>query len=307
MTSIAIMNAKGGVGKSTLTMAIAETLAVFHNKSVLLIDADAQMNLSLMLMPPEALTEAKKAGRSIAAWLAGNVLSYARTDWRECVIGGISDVDDARTLAIMPGDMDMTFVEREIAARGALARARQACRQLLNEAEEFVDFVVADCPPGISIVTECWLRECDWHLIPIKPDILAVSGMEYLRRFRTQDPQLGFAAHLGVLINMKDMRSPVDQMTHDYLSNDTSLSCFTSAIPLIGHIQKAALFVREERSYQNKYPGNAGQALREVTAEILARVSKEEAAPEPEAAAEPSATAEPSAAPADAPPVSAEA
>ena len=128
MTSIAIMNAKGGVGKSTLTMAIAETLAVFHNKSVLLIDADAQMNLSLMLMPPEALTKVKKAGRSLAAWLAGNVLGYARTDWRECVIGGISDVDDARSLAIMPGDMDMTFVEREIAAKSALMRARQACR-----------------------------------------------------------------------------------------------------------------------------------------------------------------------------------
>jgi len=295
------MNAKGGVGKSTLTMAIAETLAVFHNKSVLLIDADAQMNLSLMLMPPEALTESKKAGRSLAAWLAGNVLGYARTDWRECVIGGISDVDDARSLAIMPGDMDMTFVEREIAAKSALMRARQACRRLLDEAEEFVDFVMADCPPGISVITECWLRECDWHLIPIKPDILAVSGMEYLRRFRTQNPQLGFAAHLGVLINMKDTRSPIDQMTHEYLSKESDLRCFASAIPMIGHIQKAALFVREERSYQNKYPGAAGQALRDVTAEILERISAE-AVPEPEILPEPEAVPEP----ADAPPASVE-
>ena len=274
MTSIAIMNAKGGVGKSTLTMAIAETLAVYHEKSVLLIDADAQMNLSLMVMQPEKLNAARHGGQSIAAWLSSQVVSYARSDWRSCVISGISDVDDAeKFLFIIPGDMDMTLVEREIASRNALSRARQACRWLLDEASQAVDFVLVDCAPGISTVTECWLRECDWHLIPIKPDILAVSGMEYLRLFRQRNPGLGFASHLGVLVNMKDMRSPTDQMTHEFLSKDESLRCFASAIPLIQHIQKAALFMKEKRSYQNKYPGDAGRALRDVTAEIIKRAS----------------------------------
>ena len=189
MTSIAIMNAKGGVGKSTLTMAIAETLAVYHEKSVLLIDADAQMNLSLMVMPPEKLNAARQAGQSIAAWLSSYAVTYQRSDWRTYVLGDISDVDDAKRLYILPGDMDMTLVEREIAARNALGRARQACRWLLDEASQAVDFIIVDCAPGISTVTECWLRECDWHLIPIKPDILAVSGMEYLRVFRQRNPK----------------------------------------------------------------------------------------------------------------------
>jgi chromosome partitioning protein len=268
------MNAKGGVGKSTLTMAIAETLSVYHEKSVLLIDADAQMNLSLMVMPPEKLNAARHAGQSIAAWLSSHVVSYSRSDWRGCVISDISDVDDATKLFIIPGDMDMTLVEREIAARGALGRARQACRWLLDEASQAVDFILVDCAPGISTVTECWLRECDWHMIPIKPDILAVSGMEYLRLFRQRNPGLGFASHLGVLVNMKDMRSPTDQMTHEFLSKDESLRCFPSAIPLIQHIQKAALFMKDKRSYQNKYPGEAGRALRDVTAEMIKRTSE---------------------------------
>ncbi len=268
------MNAKGGVGKSTLTMAIAETLSVWHEKSVLLIDADAQMNLSLMVMPPEKLNAARHGGQSIAAWLSSFVVTFQRTEWRNCVIGDISDVDDVSKMFIIPGDMDMTLVEREIAARGALGRARQACRWLLDEASEAVDFVLVDCAPGISTVTECWLRECDWHLIPIKPDILAVSGMEYLRLFRQRNPGLGFASHLGVLINMKDMRSPTDQMTHEFLSKDDGLRCFPAAIPLIQHIQKAALFLKEKRSYQNKYPGDAGRALREVTKEMIRRVSE---------------------------------
>ena len=276
MTSIAIMNAKGGVGKSTLTMAIAETLAVYHEKSVLLIDADAQMNLSLMLMPPEKLNAARHAGQSIASWLSSFVVTFSRSDWRNCVISDISDVDDTeKKLFIIPGDMDMTLVEREIAARGALGRARQACRWLLDEAAQAVDYILVDCAPGISTVTECWLRECDWHLIPIKPDILAVSGMEYLRLFRQRNPGLGFASHLGVLINMKYMRSPTDQMTHVFLSKDEILRCFPAAIPMIGHIQKAALFMKDKRSYQNKYPGDAGKALREVTAELIKRSAEQ--------------------------------
>jgi chromosome partitioning protein len=269
------MNAKGGVGKSTLTMAIAETLAVYHGKSVLLIDADAQMNLSLMVMPPEKLNDAQRDGQSITAWLTSHVLTYSRVNWSVCAIGEISDIDEAKKLFILPGDMDLTLVEREIAAKGAFPRARQACRQLLNEASDRVDFILADCAPGISVMTECWLRECDWHLIPIRPDILAVSGMEYLRRFREHDPAQGFAAHLGVLVNMKDVRSPVDQMTHDFLAKDADLQCFATAIPLIQHIQKAALFMKDKRSYQNKYPAEAGQALRDVTSELLRRVSKD--------------------------------
>ncbi len=271
------MNAKGGVGKSTLTMAIAETLAVYHDKSVLLIDADPQMNLSLMVMPPEKLEASRRGGVSIGAWLASHVLTYTRADWHDCTIADVSDVDDASKLLIMPGDMDLTLLDRKISAKGSFGVARQACRQFLDEAKHWVDLILVDCAPGISVVTECWLRECDWHLIPVKPDILAVSGIDYLKRFKEHDPELGFAAHLGVLVNMMDTRSPVDRMTHDFLAREPDLRCFAAAIPLIHHIQKAALFMKDKRSYQNKYPAEAGQALKDVTSELLSRVSKQAA------------------------------
>jgi chromosome partitioning protein len=255
-------------------MAIAETLAVYHDKSVLLVDADAQMNLSLMVMPPEKLEACRAGGVSIAAWLASHVLTYTRKDWEDCTAGDISDVDDATRLLIMPGDMDLTLVDRKISAIGAFDAARQACRRFLDEAAQWVDFILVDCAPGISVVTECWLRECDWHLIPVKPDILAVSGIDYLKRFKAHNPELGFAEHLGVLVNMLDTRSPVDRMTHDFLAKETDLRCFEAAIPLVHHIQKAALFLKEKRSYQNKYPAEAGQALRNAAAELLSRAAK---------------------------------
>ena len=57
--SIAVMNTKGGVGKSTVVMALAETLSAFHRKNVLVIDSDSQTSISTMLI--KATTTAASA------------------------------------------------------------------------------------------------------------------------------------------------------------------------------------------------------------------------------------------------------
>ena len=59
--TITVMNAKGGVGKSTLVLALAETLANDHGKKILVIDSDAQASVSHMLLPQDRL-EAVQAG-----------------------------------------------------------------------------------------------------------------------------------------------------------------------------------------------------------------------------------------------------
>jgi chromosome partitioning protein len=253
-------------------MALAETLSAYHGKSILLIDADGQMSLSLMVMPVDTLNYKREAGHSIAGWLTSTVLSSETVDWRTLVAEQVSDIDKSKNLFILPGDMDLTLVEREIVAQDAITSLRRSCRQLLAEARQQVDLILVDCAPGISVVTECWLRECDWHIVPAKPDILAVSGMEYLKRFKQRDPELGFATHLGVIINMKDMRSQSDHVMHDLLRDKRELRCFRSAVPLVPHIQKAAMFTQEKRSYQNKYPGEAGAAFRDIATELLGRL-----------------------------------
>ena len=54
--TIAVMNTKGGVGKSTLVLGLAETLSAKFGKNVLIIDSDAQASVSLMLMSAGNLT-----------------------------------------------------------------------------------------------------------------------------------------------------------------------------------------------------------------------------------------------------------
>ena len=63
--TITVMNAKGGVGKSTLVFALAETLSTYHGKSILVIDADAQASVSHLLTRQPQLEAAQSAGRTI--------------------------------------------------------------------------------------------------------------------------------------------------------------------------------------------------------------------------------------------------
>ena len=73
--TIAVMNAKGGVGKSTVVMALAETLSTFHKKSVLVIDSDSQTSMSIMVMHMSRWEELEKAKRTLVDYLAAVTLA----------------------------------------------------------------------------------------------------------------------------------------------------------------------------------------------------------------------------------------
>ncbi|MGI9424120.1 MAG: ParA family protein [Hyphomicrobiaceae bacterium] len=272
MTSIVVMNAKGGVGKSTLTMALAETLTYHNNKSVLLIDADGQMSLSLMMASGQQLAERRSAEMTLVGYFARSVLDDEHVDWPQYVISNASDVEETNGLFLLPGELDLPLLEREIAAQGRIPQTRAAARTILEEAKKYVDYVLVDCAPGISVATETWLRECEFHLVPVKPDFLAVSGLEYLRRFRSRNPEMGFAEHLGVLVNMVDRFSSDDYAMESHLRADDSLRCFQQTIPLAPHLQKAALYSQDPRMYLTKYAGDVGAALRSVTNEFQAKI-----------------------------------
>ncbi|MEM7748251.1 MAG: ParA family protein [Pseudomonadota bacterium] len=272
MTSIVVMNAKGGVGKSTLTMALAETLTYHKNKSVLLIDADGQMSLSLMVAPGDDLITRRTNELNLVGYLARSVLDNEHVEWPQYVMSNVSDVEDNKGLYLIPGELDLPLLEREIAAQGKIPQTRAAARRILEEAKKYVDYVLVDCAPGISVATETWLRECEYHLVPVKPDFLAVSGLEYLRRFRSRNPEMGFAQHLGVVLNMVDRMSGDDQIIQQHLREETELNCFTQTIPLAPHLQKAALFSQDPRMYITKYAGDIGVNLRALTDEFQARL-----------------------------------
>lgn len=271
--SIAVMNTKGGVGKSTLVLALAETLSAYHGKNVLVIDSDAQSSVSSMLTSVANLHRLQSDGLTLVDHLVARVIQGGSPDWSRIVIRDVGDVDDARTVFLIPSDMQLTLFEREISKEGLHAALRSAIAHLLDDVRSVFDVVLIDCPPGLSVLTECWLRETDFHVSPTKADYVSVCGLDVFRRFKALNPEMGFAENLGVIINMKDANSIVEHEYHRWLAENPENAVFSGVIPRSQALQDAAQFRIEDRSYFAKYPGFVGDAIRSLTVELLDRLA----------------------------------
>jgi chromosome partitioning protein len=276
--TIAMMNTKGGVGKSTLVLAISETLSAEFGKNVLVIDTDAQASVSLMLLTAGNLNKLQVEGLTIVDLLVTNVLKDQPVDWSRFAVSGVSDVEEARTVYLIPSDMQLTLFEREVAKEKLLTRMRLAVGALLTSVRGVFDVVLIDCPPGLSVLTESWLREADFYISPTKPDHICVYALEVFNHFKGLNPEMGFADNLGVLINMQDMRSKTDADFQRQLMSSADNRCFSQVVPRTNALQHATHFRTPERLYDTKYPGDSGKALRSLCAELMGRLDEANAA-----------------------------
>ena len=272
--TISVMNAKGGVGKSTLVLALAETLSTFHRKKVLVIDSDAQASISHMLVPQRQLEALQDEGQTLVDYLIATALKGGSENWRQYVIGGVSDVDDARSIDLFPSDTNLTLLEREVSKGERETQLRRTIGALLREARQVYDFVLIDSAPGLSVLTECWLREADFYVSPTRPDYISTRGLAFLNKFRQRNPEMGFADLLGVIINMKDAQSAEDEQYEYWLRLEPENRCFTRSILRVTPLQSAAYFSPSDRSYWAKYPGQTGDQLRYLTEEFLHRIAE---------------------------------
>lgn len=270
--TIAVMNTKGGVGKSTTVMALGEALSALHHKNVLVIDSDSQTSISIMLMHIQRWEEAEDANLTLTNLLTQLTLVNQTPDWREFIINNVSDVDEAEGVYLLPSNMELSLFERAVSEAHKHGQLRLVVRNLLAEIKQYFDYVLIDCPPGISILTETWMRECDYIVPPTKPDYLAVRGLGIMQRFKNANAPEDFATHLGVIVNQKDTSSPNDDLWHQGLLADERNRCFKTAIPRRAYIQNAADFKSVRRSFIAKYPGDAGEAIKTLTAELLNRI-----------------------------------
>jgi len=276
--TIAVMSTKGGVGKSTLVLAMAETLSAKYAKNVLIIDADAQASVSLMLTSAGNLHRLQLDGLTIVELLVASVLNNVAVDWPRFVVAGVSDVDESRSVYLIPSDMHLTLFEREVSKGRLLVQLRASVGALLGCVRGMFDIILIDCPPGLSVLTESLLREADFHILPTKPDYISTYALEVLGHFKGLNPEMGFAENLGVLINMIEMQSMVDADHQRRVMENTDNRCFAQAIPRTNALQHASQFSPVERSYSTKYPSASGNAVQAVCQELLNRLAAANAA-----------------------------
>jgi chromosome partitioning protein len=167
--------------------------------------------------------------------------------------------------------------EREVSKSDREVWLRRAIGGLLTEARGLYDLILIDSAPGLSVLTESWLREADFYLSPTRPDYISTRGLKFLTEFRQRDPHMGFAECLGVVINMKDPHVREDAEYESWLRQDPEHRCFSQAILRVAPLQAATRFAFPARSYWAKYPGQTGESLRQLTNELVGRLAAAQA------------------------------
>ena len=160
MRSIALLNQKGGVGKTTTTANLGACLAML-GKKVLVIDMDPQANLSVHL------------GVDIHS------LKYSVYD----IIRGVCNADDVilstktHGLDIIPANIDLSGAEIELV--GVVGR-ETILKEYLGDVLDRYDYVLIDCPPSLGLLTLNVLTLVREIFIPLQTEFFALQGVSKL-------------------------------------------------------------------------------------------------------------------------------
>lgn len=186
MPTIAVSSFKGGTAKTSTALHLGSALAKFHKKKVLLIDFDAQANLTAGLgFDPDE-------NESLAPVLQGT------KELKEVILNtSIPNLD------LIPAD---TWLER-VEVTGPLASDRYSHERLRNILDPLkYDFIIIDTPPSLCWLTESALIAAQKTLICATPEFYSVKGLERLSQFVNSISQRHPLSILGVLLSFWNSR-----------------------------------------------------------------------------------------------------
>ena len=167
MPIIAIVNQKGGVGKSTTAVNLGAGLAKY-GKKVLLIDADSQANLTEMLgwQQPDELTPT-----------LATVLESVVSDRPILSQAGILHHEEGMDL--LPANIELSGLE--VSLVNTMSR-EMVLRTYLQSVRRLYDYILIDCSPSLGMLTLNALTAADQLIIPVQAHYLPVKGLEQLLR-----------------------------------------------------------------------------------------------------------------------------
>ncbi len=187
---IAVANMKGGVGKTTTVVSLAEALAADDpSAKVLVIDLDPQASASVAIAGDDQLDRLIEDGRTFEAFLDHRLIDKTKSSIHDMIhptICATSHQGRQLAVALLPCGPKLRAVERELiyelarsnfsltSSDGQIARLFRS--DILPLASDF-DVILFDCAPGISPVTEIAIRLSDLVIVPTVPDRLSVYGL----------------------------------------------------------------------------------------------------------------------------------
>jgi len=245
--SIAVLNQKGGVGKTTTVVSIGTYLAK-SGKRVLIVDFDPQGNA----------TSGLGLSKDHIETTSGDILFSSEavvSAVQETEIPGLSIIASNSSLASVEVDL-VEKSDREFYLKNALASL------------DF-DYILIDCPPALGLLTINALTAADNLIIPVQAEYYALEGLSQLLDI-TQRVRKGLNKNLelmGVVVTMYDGRNSLSEQVHNELKKHFGDKLFKTIIPRNVRLAEAPSFGRPISEHDKWSKG--ARAYKQLTKEIL--------------------------------------
>lgn len=252
---IAVVNQKGGVGKTTTAVNLATALAAI-GKKILLIDLDSQGNASTGL----GIEASQREKTSYDVMVDGMALAEAA---RPTEIPG---------LFIVPSTIDLSGAEIELVT---MERREQRLKDALLAADTSYEYVLIDCPPSLGIITLNALVAAQRVLIPLQCEFYALEGLSHLLKTITiiqsqLNPSLAIE---GVVLTMYDRRNKLTEQIEADVRGFLGTQVFETVIPRNVRMSEAPSHGKPAMLYDFYCSGS--RAYVHLAKEMLGRERKE--------------------------------
>lgn len=257
---IALVNQKGGVGKTTTSINLAASLGVM-GKKVLVIDLDPQGNSTT------GLGISKKEFKNSAYELLTN-----KATLKDVIIK-----TKHKNLYIIPATVNLAGVDIEFIQLSSLNpefdRANQLKRQI-QVTKEMFDYVLIDCPPSLGIITTNALTAANSVIIPIQCEFFALEGvMQLINTIMFAQKNLNKELTIeGVLLTMLDSRTNLGLEVVEEIRGYFKECVYDTIIPRLVKLSEAPGYGKPILAYDPKSKGT--DAYLNLAKEVITRNGK---------------------------------